>query len=372
MKESWYRDGTGKTGPLTQAAFAGTGAGEQDAGPVPAPSVLDYPMATPWTRWCARLFDLWWESIVVGFIGGYVLGEISPAFLLWTESGIGAKLFDLACLPLALLLDAAVHAVAGNTPGKAMLGLRVGLVDGRPLSFVQHLWRNLGVWVSGFGFGIPLVCFLTMGRQQGRLNRGQQASYDGEGFRLRAKPVGWGRRAVFGTVFVLMFGILTGAEWVDRFERTQLAARLEGPSFTWTNPATGRSASVVPHWEHTEQTSEDGLVLHRFTQHSEHAVLMITSEDSGGASLAQHAGGITSQLSQEWQMREGDLEDFRGHASWTSTGEKDEGELRIRVRLVHIGGRVWRVMAIQSVPMAYTDGLVDDLTDKLWDTVVQD
>ena len=402
MKDWWYRDGGGESGPVTQAVlgemlaqgrlapdtavwtssmagwgpigaqaeFASAGAGGQDAVQVPVASVLGYPMATPWRRWCARLFDLWWEVVAVGLIASFVLAEISPAFLLWTETRSGGMLFDIACVPLALLLDAAVHAVAGNTPGKALLGLRVGLVHGRPLSFVQHLWRNLGLWISGFGLGLPLVGLFTMGRQHGRLNEGKQASYDGAGYRVRAKPIGWGRRAVFGAVFMLMFATLTGAEIVDRVENARMTARLKGPSFTWTNPATGRSASVAPHWEHAQQTTEDGLVLHQFTQHSEHAVLIIASEDKGELSLAQHAGSFINRLSYEWRMRDGDLEDFRGQASWTATGEKDDGKLRIQVRLVQMGDRVWRVVAIQSVPMEYTDELVNDLTGKLWDTVV--
>ncbi|MBQ5938961.1 RDD family protein [Massilia sp. AB1] len=377
MKESWCKDGGAGKVPVTQAAwtpvgvqeeFASVGAGGQDA--VSARAVLDYPMATPWKRWCARLFDLWWENAVIGIVAVYVLSWIWPAFLIWIESTFASKLFDIACLPLALVLDAAVHALAGNTPGKAILGLRVGLVDGRRLSFVQHLRRNLGVWVSGLGFAIPLVCLFTMGRQHGRLNEGQPASYDGERYRVRAKSIGWGRRAAFGAVFILLFAALTGAEIADRVESRKTAARLKGPSFSWTNPATGRSASVSPHWEHTEQTSEDGLVLHQFTQHSDHAVVIIAPEDSGGMSLPQYAGEFTRSRSADWRMREGFLEDFRGQASWTAIGEQDDGKLRLQVRLVQKGGTVWRVVVVQSAPMEHTDELVNELTGKLWDTVV--
>ena len=406
MTEWWYRDGGTEQGPVTQAvlgdmlaqgrlapdtavwtaamggwgpagaqaAFAGAGAeaGGQEAAPVPATTVLDYPMATAWRRWCARLFDLWWENAVIGVIGVFVLSVISPAFMIWLDGPFNGKLFDIACVPFALLLDAAVHALAGNTPGKAMLGLRVGLVDGRRLGFAQHLRRNLGVWVSGLGFAIPLVCLFTMGRQHGRLNEGQQASYDGEEYRVRAKPIGWGRRLAFGAVFVLLFAALTGAEMADRAQSRKTEARLKGPSFTWTNPATGRSASVSPHWEHSAPAGEDGVVVHQFTQHSEHAVVVIAPEDSGAISLAQYAGEFTRARSADWRMREGFLEDFRGQPSWTSIGEKDDGKLRLQVRLVQIGETVWRVAVVQSAPMEHTDALVDELTGKLWDTVVPD
>lgn len=402
MKDWWYKDGGVETGPVTQAVlgemvaqgrlapdtavwtssmagwapigaqaeFASGGAGGQDAAPAQAAGVLDYPMASPWKRWCARMFDLWWETMLVGFAAGYVLGQTSPAFLRWLDAPGGGKLFGILCVPLALLLDAALHAIAGNTPGKAMLGLHVGLVDGRRLGFVQQVWRNLGLWTRGLGLGIPLVTLVAMGRQHRYVKEGQPASYDGEGFRVRAKPIGWVRQAGFGLVFACLFAGMTWLEVADRVDERKAAARRAAPAFTWTNPATGRSASVAPQWEHSEQTSEEGLVLHRFTQHSEHAVLIITSEDRDGMSLAQLAGGLTNQLSGEWRMQDGYLEEFRGQASWTTSGDRDDGKLRIQVRLVQMGDRVWRVVAIQSVPMEYTDELVNTLTGQLWDTVV--
>ena len=123
---------------------------EKDA-PAPADETPALTEAGPWRRWFARLFDLWWEILVVAVTGGVVIGLIWPAFLIWIETPLGSKMATLACVPLALLLDAGVTAALGNTPGKALLGLRVGLAEGGTPGFVQLCRRNLGVWTPFTG-----------------------------------------------------------------------------------------------------------------------------------------------------------------------------------------------------------------------------
>ena len=104
------------------------------------------PPAGPWSRWFARSFDVWWQTGLVALLLGHVLCQTSPAFLRWLETPFGWKLFGLACLPGGLLLDAALLALAGNTPGKALLGLRVVTADGRKPGFGELVGRNFGLW----------------------------------------------------------------------------------------------------------------------------------------------------------------------------------------------------------------------------------
>jgi len=334
-----------------------------------ASAVLEYPLAGPWKRWCARLFDLWWEASLVGLGVGVVLGLTSGDFLRWLDKPGASKLVGILCIPVALLLDALVHACFGNTPGKALLGLRVGLVDGRRPSLGQHLSRNVGVWAGGLGLGIPLVTLFTMGRQHRRLNQGEQASYDDEGYRVRAKPIGWPRRIGFGVAFLVLFGCMTALEVFDRDEIRKARARQSAPPLAWTNPDTGRSASVVADWRYARETSVDGMVLHQFTQHSEHAVVILAAEEANDMSLEEYARAWTAQTMAEWRVPGGYFEDFRGHRSWIATGEQQGGILRIKIRLVEVENKVWRVMTIQAPPLDYTDALVEELHGRLWDTV---
>ena len=104
---------------------------------------LSYPFATRWPRFFARTFDVWWEILVVSFVFGSVLGRYSAGFVEWINGPGASSLFGILCLPIALSLDAFLNWIAGNTPGKYLLGLRVTTSDGKSLRFVQHLSRNL-------------------------------------------------------------------------------------------------------------------------------------------------------------------------------------------------------------------------------------
>lgn len=211
-----------------------------------------------------------------------------------------------------------------------------------------------------------------MARQYGRLNKGEQAAYDEVGYRVRARPIGWGRRAGFGLAFVALFVAMVGLDAADKADSRKLAARLNGPLSTWTNPETGSTARITPEWQHKQETTADGLVVHQFVQHTGHAVVVMTSEDLDGMSLAQYARALTDFMADEWKIPGGYLEDFRGHPSWIASAEQDGGSVRIRIRLVQVADKAWRVTTIQSTPMEYTDNLVHSLNTKLWRTVVPD
>ena len=169
--------------------------------PVTASDPQDFSLANPWPRFFARTFDVWLEGLPVAII----LIAVIPWFL--RNNSLGALLLlSVFSLPAVFFLDALVFAVAGNTPGKALLGLKVVTTDGKPLSFDQYMRRNLSVWLRGYALGLPLVFLFTMESQYRRLSKGQQASYDeAEGFKVLAMPTGLTRKIVFGSVFVFLF-----------------------------------------------------------------------------------------------------------------------------------------------------------------------
>lgn len=151
--------------------------------PPPLPSKtssdpLTFPLATSWPRFFARIFDVWWEILFVSFVLGTVLGRYSAGFVEWINGPGASQLFGILCLPIGLILDAAVYRIIGNTPGKVLLGLKAGTLDGKALSFGKYLGRNFSMWARGLALGFPLINLFTMAHQSGRLGKGQQASYD--------------------------------------------------------------------------------------------------------------------------------------------------------------------------------------------------
>jgi len=325
--------------------------------------------ARAWPRWFARTFDVWWHTGLVATVLGFILCRTSSGFLRWLETPFGWKLFGLACIPLGLLLDAVVQAVAGNTPGKAMLGLRVVTSDGRLPGIRELVRRNLGVWCAGFGFGLPAVSLLTMARQGLRLRRGEPASYDGDYFLVRAGTVRRWRTVIFAFAFLLLFLVVVLLDAMDRQDSREMAAVLAASPYAWTNPATGRMVTVPPQWRHETVSDDDGAELHVFTEHTEHAVVLLAHEAHGQATIAQYSRALAERLAGEVELSGGQLEDFRGKASWMVVGENREGAARVRLRVVEVHGKAWRVMAMQSSPVAYTDDLVEALEQGLWDTV---
>jgi len=50
----------------------------------------------------------------------------------------------------------------GTTPGKALLGIKIGDLDGKKISYMTTMKRGFLVWLIGLGAGIPLISIFTM------------------------------------------------------------------------------------------------------------------------------------------------------------------------------------------------------------------
>jgi hypothetical protein len=69
----------------------------------------------------------------------------------------------LMLLPAAWLLDTLMYWALGNTPGKAIAGIKVLEAHGRRrLGATAYLGRNLGVYVFGLALGLPLISLIAL------------------------------------------------------------------------------------------------------------------------------------------------------------------------------------------------------------------
>ena len=163
-------------------------------------------VAGRWSRFMARFFDLWWQSIVVGFFISLIIAIFSPRLLeLIMESG-SSYWFSVLCLPMVWLFDAMIYSIAGNTPGKAILGLKVTTMHDQPLSFRQYVGRNFSLWIGGLALSIPIISLFTLGNQYVQLGKGKPATYDTpHGFIVKSTGSGWLRKLIFTIIFVAMF-----------------------------------------------------------------------------------------------------------------------------------------------------------------------
>ncbi|MCA3255170.1 MAG: RDD family protein [Alphaproteobacteria bacterium] len=130
-------------------------------------------------RAIARTIDVWWPGMLVGFAMAAAWGV--PARFQLPQDVPGGVAFALAASfsrLLTLLMEAAVGAVFGVTPGKALLGLRLRTLDGRQPDLRLLMKRALLIWANGYGFGIPFVSIGTNLSYWRRADSGEVMPWD--------------------------------------------------------------------------------------------------------------------------------------------------------------------------------------------------
>ena len=168
-----------------------------------ASSLPSEQLATPWPRFFARVFDIWLESLPVGFLLGVTLYAIDAEFAEEVFSNI--VLAGMISLPIVLVLDGILVGLFGNSVGKAILGIKVMPNDRGTMSVGDAISRNMGVWTSGLAIGFPIVNLFFMASAYRTLKSGQELRWDKSAgvrvVRIYAEPWRY-------FVFVVLFGIL--------------------------------------------------------------------------------------------------------------------------------------------------------------------
>jgi uncharacterized RDD family membrane protein YckC len=117
-------------------------------------AVLKARRAVAWRRFVARIIDLHMARAVL--VGGLAMADRDRA---WDFMFPALTVVFLA--PVAwVFLEACFLVIAGTTPGRAMLGLRVRDRDGALLTFRAALKRSVLVWAAGSGLGLPMQFLL--------------------------------------------------------------------------------------------------------------------------------------------------------------------------------------------------------------------
>lgn len=161
----------------------------------------------PWVRYWARTFDF----LLFGMFAGIVLELVYPKALDLPGTALGIVL-----MPAFIFVEAAMFAVAGTTPFKALLNVRVRNHEGRKLSYAEALRRSFSVWLRGLGMGIPVVTLVTNITAYKRLSDSGVTSWDSDGgFTVSHRKIGVWRLLVLlacfgGFIALLVIGEETG------------------------------------------------------------------------------------------------------------------------------------------------------------------
>lgn len=133
-------------------------------------------MLNRWPRAFARLFDLVWQLALVWVVLMIGVGADRAQILNFSNPVFYILLF--LSLPLALLLDALIAGLLGNSPAKALVGVKPTTSRGESLGLAKHLKRNYGVWTDGFAMGLLPLTLLTLFKQFKRISGRREAIYD--------------------------------------------------------------------------------------------------------------------------------------------------------------------------------------------------
>lgn len=234
--------------------------------------------AGPWARFFARTFDLVLEVWACGFVAGFVIVMFWNGLPGWLHASAAHRLFAGLCvIGVTFPVDACIHGVFGNTPGKAILGLAVRGPDNAPPRMSRVLLRNMGVWIEGLGFALPVVCWIPCLYQYVRLRGAREATYDTRlGTRVVQRlPVDWRRRVLF-TIWAVT--LLVGISMVN----TALAACPPSPAIgmrRWTNPLTGRKAGVGLQWRMRRHAGLHHSITYRFYNPKEGVIVDLARVD---------------------------------------------------------------------------------------------
>lgn len=348
-----------------------TGADRIDAAPADDGAALPaLPAAGAWRRFLARLFDMWWQIVLIGLVVGVGLAVLGPRAMAWVMAPAGSLVLGMLLVLLGFVLDAALLARFATTPGKYLLGVRVQTIGGQPLSWRAALRRNLGVWAAGMGLAIPLLNLVLMVRQGWRVGEGRPATYDEGRYQVLALPIGWRRRLGFtlaALALVVAIGIL-GDQPGDPAKPAG-APQARGAPISWTNPETGNLVTIAPGWRHDMVFGDDGQPRHRFVRDGGRVAVLLSSEPVGPMPLTVFVGTVIEDMAAQVKL-EGRYETFLGNPSWAAENFLDDAAVtRIEVRVLQQGGVYWRMTSVQEYPYRDTDAALGALRDQLWSTL---
>lgn len=184
-----------------------------------AVSATPRPTAGPWSRFWARAID----TSLLCWIIAEVLLRIAPEI----ASGIivnGTLIAGTVLLPAAIVLETICLAVFGNSPGKALIGIKVLTSSGQKLSFAGLTQRQFGVYWRGLGLGVPIVSLFTLAAAHKRVSRGGSVAWDES---THSRCVSTGSSTVRTAVVALAFcAALAGLRMQDR-RRPEIDDRIE-------------------------------------------------------------------------------------------------------------------------------------------------
>lgn len=333
---------------------------------------LDYKLAGRWPRFLARYFDLWLMLLLVTIPLTAILSYYSGAFLEWISRPGAGQLIAIVCTPIALIADAILYALAGNTMGKALLGISVRDAEGKTLGFTAYLRRNFSMWVNGLGLWLPIITLFTMWHQSSRLKKGLPAGYDeAPGYSVRAKPANWLKIIAFIAATIGLVTVVVVLNVMDKDAERKQRQNADLKDYSWENPKTFHNTPISAKWKLSKETLTPGAdPVYVFTEITDHAIIIFAAEDMQNVGFSAYIQALKKANGELLFSDGGRFYARDGRDIWEGNGTMaSDSTTRLNVQIAQYGSTYWRIVTIQAKPYSFSDKLVDQLRTSLWSTL---
>lgn len=333
---------------------------------VPAAERREAHRHSPWSRYFARTLDLTITSYIAGFGVGYGLVYLAPdMYRAFISQQLNVQ--NLILLPVAMILNGIVTGIFGTTIGKSVMGLRFTYLNGR-LGILGQVGRELQVWIKGLAFGIPIVSLFTGVHQYRRLAQGLQASYD-EGIALVKQDEMPGWRRALGMIFcaTVFIGGIAWAYWPDNSTSYSPPASVSRAPVSWTNPVTGKVATLPAGWSASAEDNGEGATVYVFISSDQTRQAIFGVENSVTGITDVQAYGRALKAGLQTTMTLGDFAANGTPGVLRADGTFNSGGWRTSALITQVGNRFWRIVNVDTVARG-GDVTVPALTTALWST----
>ena len=311
---------------------------------VPEPKVEHAQIGIAWRRFLAKHVDVI-VSIGILIIAQIALAFISPPFQVWLQNPNNAILSGVAMFALSPLTEALLTSTFGNSPGKALLGLRALGKDGQKLDFSECILRNFRVMWFGLGAFIPFITIFTMSLQYRNIKRDGTTAYDIGRYRIIDWPVSPARYLIAITFILTSFAASRMIEIEGRDDAKHFAQGQQ-----WANPITLARVEVQSGWVASSQKTLQGQTVYIFTRPAEELQVIFGQESiSANLTFGSYVQAFVRAVQKDMKLNlPGQPEGIGLHDAWTIRGNMTEDPASlISVTFLPRDERVWRVVGVR-------------------------
>lgn len=315
-------------------------------------------LAGPWTRYFARSLDVSVLATILMTCTFLLLPYVSPALYLQAYSADPRALL-LLTLPFALLLNAMVITLFGNSLGKALFAIKAMPLDGREkFSFLENTSREMRVWAQGLALGIPLLNLFTMIPAFRRVAVGEPAAYDLRIAMVRSFSESKIRRTIGMLISGGVFLLITMSNVMDK-------VALEDPAqpTNWRNPVTQTITRIPGNWQYEVVKAPDGATLYGFTNLKTGIVALLGVESAPNLDLQTYATALKSALASTTSLGNWSISSLPG--VWKASGAMTAEGYPSTIYVTQLGTSFWRIVYIDQITRGPREIVENQMTSAL-------